>query len=81
MRLWKRKGSDHDAREPAGDEQPSTGNGRQVWLQQRTALGMAYGPWRAEDMPEGLRPRDDPAKDEISEDEIDPSWRDPETAG
>jgi hypothetical protein len=79
MRLWKRKGADH-ARKSTG-EQPSTGDGLQVWLQQRTPLGMAYGAWRAEDMPEGLRPKDDPAKDQISEDEIDPSWRDPETAG
>jgi hypothetical protein len=31
-------------------------------------------------MPESLRPKDDPDKTKVFDDEVDPAWRDPETS-
>ncbi len=80
---WRRRQTDESgaSRRSAGETTPSEADSRQVWpgrgeepLQDLTGL------LTPDEMPESLRPRDDPRKDHVFDDEIDPAWRDPSTA-
>jgi hypothetical protein len=45
------------------------------------ALGPILGGLTSAEMPTTLQPKDDPSRDKVFDDEIDPSWRDPDTSG
>jgi hypothetical protein len=68
MKLWHRK----PAKSPGSPRDPA--DGRQVWLRTPSPLEAITGKFSSPDPSAG----NDPG--EIYADEIDPAWRDPETA-
>jgi hypothetical protein len=53
-------------------------DGRRV--QSQDPLRPVFEGLTAQSLPASLTPKDNPEKDRVFDDEIDPSWRDPDTA-
>jgi hypothetical protein len=57
------------------------GRGKQDPLPPNTALDPLFHDLAGNEMPESLDPKLDPKRTAVFDDEIDPAWRDPGTAG
>jgi hypothetical protein len=70
--FWRRKQRDNRSPGPRGQEQ-------QFWTRRPDPTQALYGHFKGDDMPDALTPKIT-GRDKVYEDEVDPSWRDPDTA-